>query len=103
VKIFIEDLDKVVDCLQVVKIVIIDVDTDAEVEAGIATVDNLEVSKLDKVCMLGISHRHNCMDFFDELLLFFVIKVHVPLCKPGLACPVLDHDKPDHPGSESTT
>ena len=60
VKIFVENFNKVVDGLQVVEIVIVDINADAEVEAGIATVDNLEVSKLDKVRMLGIPHRHNC-------------------------------------------
>ena len=58
-EIFIKNLNKVVDGLQVVEIVIIDINADAEVKAGIATVDNLEVSKLDKVGMLGIAYRHN--------------------------------------------
>jgi len=95
-KILIEDLNKVVYGLQVVKIVIIDVHTDAEVEAGIATVHNLEVSKLNKVGVFGISHSHNCMNFFYQLLLLFIVKVHVPLGQPGLARPVLDHHEPDH-------
>ena len=43
------------------------------------------------------------MDFFNEFLLLLVVKVHVPLGQPGLARPVLDHDEPDHPGSQSTT
>ena len=43
------------------------------------------------------------MHFFNKFLLLLVVKVHVPLGQPGLARPVLDHDEPDHPGSQSTT
>ena len=42
------------------------------------------------------SKRLTCVNLFDEFLLLLVVKVHVPFCQPGLPCPVLDHDKPDH-------
>jgi len=103
VKIFVENFNKVVDGLQVVQVVIVDIHADAEVKTGIATIDNLEVSKFDKVGVLSIPHRHNCMDFFDKFLLLLVVKVHVPLGQPGLARPVLDHDEPDHRASQPTT
>ena len=32
-----------------------------------------------KVRVFGIPHSHQGMDLFDQLLLFVVIKVHVPL------------------------
>jgi len=46
VEIFIENLDEVVNSLEIRKVVVSDVDTDAEVEAGVATIDNLEITKL---------------------------------------------------------
>ena len=58
-KILIKNFHKVVNGLKVVEVVIIDIDADAEVETSIASVDNLEVSKLYKVSVLGISHSHN--------------------------------------------
>jgi hypothetical protein len=59
VKILIKDLNKVVDGLQVVEIVVINIHTDAEVETSIAPVDNLEVSKLHKVRVFRITYSHN--------------------------------------------
>ena len=58
-KILIKNFHKVVNGLKVVEVVITDIDADAEVETSIASVDNLEVSKLYKVCVLCISHSHN--------------------------------------------
>ena len=48
VEIFIENLDEVVNSLEIRKVVVSDVDTDAEVEASVATIDNLEITKLHK-------------------------------------------------------
>ena len=49
VEVLIENLYKVVDGLQVVKVVVSDIHADTKVEASIAPVDNLEVSKLHKI------------------------------------------------------
>ena len=37
------------------------------------SIDDFEVSKLDKVCMFGISHSHYCMNFFNQFLFLFVL------------------------------
>jgi hypothetical protein len=47
VKIFIEDFDKIVNSFQICKIVVSNVNTNAEVETGISSIDNLEVPKLE--------------------------------------------------------
>ena len=49
----------------------------------------------DKVGVFCIPHGDNGVYFLDQLLLLVIIKVHVPLGQSGLACPVLDQDKPD--------
>jgi len=46
VKIFVENFNKVVNGFEVRKVVVGDVNTDAEVEASVATVDYLEIPKL---------------------------------------------------------
>ena len=59
VEILVENLDKVVDGLQVVEVVVAHIHTDAKVEASVAPIHNLEVAKFYKVGVLGISHRHD--------------------------------------------
>ena len=49
---------------------------------------------LHKIGVLGISHSDNCMDFFDQLLFFIVIEVHVPLGQPSLPSTILNQDEP---------
>jgi len=96
VKVLVEHLHKVVDGLEVVQVVVAHVHTDAKVEAGVPPVDDLEVSKLDKVGVLLITDSDDCMHLLYQLLLLLVVKVHVPLGQPRLPRPVLDHYKPDH-------
>ena len=59
VEVLVENLHKVMDGLQVVEVVVVDVNTDTEVEPGVSPVDNLEVPELDKVGVLRISHSHH--------------------------------------------
>jgi hypothetical protein len=42
--------------LKIKEVIVRDIDTDAEVKAGISPVDDLKVAKLYKVCVLGISN-----------------------------------------------
>ena len=58
-EVLVEHLDKVVDGLEVVEVVVADVDTDAEVEPGISAVDDLEVAELHKVGVLSVADRHH--------------------------------------------
>ena len=55
----VENLNKVMNGLKIIEVIVIDVDTDAEVEPSVAPVDNLEVPELHKVCMFGISYCYN--------------------------------------------
>ena len=48
-EVFVENFDEVVDCFQIRQVVVGYVDTDAEVETGVATVNDLEVPKLQQV------------------------------------------------------
>ena len=59
VKVLVEDLNKVVNGLEIIEVIVIHVDTDAEVQSSVAPVDNLKVPELHKVCMFGISYCHN--------------------------------------------
>jgi len=96
-----EHLDEVMDGLEVAEVVVVDVDTDAKVEAGVAAVDDLEVAELDKVGVLGVADRHHGVHLLDQLLLLVVVKVHVPLGQPCLTRPVLDQDEPNLPPKEN--
>ena len=58
-KVFVEDLNKVVNGLKIIEVIVIHVDTDAEVEPSVAPVDNLKVPELHKVCVFGIPYCHN--------------------------------------------
>ena len=58
-EVLVENLNEVVDSFKVEEIIIANINTDAEVEASIASVDNLEVAELNKVGVFGISNRHN--------------------------------------------
>ena len=49
-------LDKVVNGLKVEKIIVRYVDTNAKVEASVSPVNDLEASKFDEICVLGISN-----------------------------------------------
>lgn len=80
VEVLVEHFDKVVDGLQIGQVVVADVDANAKVEAGVASVHDLEVTELDKVGVLGVAHRHHGVDLLDQLLLLIVIELHVPFC-----------------------
>ena len=67
---------------EIVEVVIVDIDADAKVESGVSSVDDLEVSKFDKVRVFGISNGHNGVYLLDQLLLLLVVKVHVPFGQP---------------------
>ena len=56
VEVFVEDLDKVVNGFEVEEVVVRDVDADAEVEAGVTSIDDFVVPKLNEVCVLGITN-----------------------------------------------
>jgi len=43
--------------------------------------------------MFGVADSDNRVDFFNELLLLIIVKVHVPLCQPRLASTVLDQNE----------
>jgi len=78
-EVFIQDFDKVVNGFQVSQVVVIDINTNAEVESSVSSIDNLEVSKLNKVGMLGISNGDHSVDFFNQFLLLVIVKIHIPL------------------------
>ena len=50
------DLDEVVNGFEVEEVVVGDVDANAEVEAGVASVDDLVVAELHEVGVLGIAN-----------------------------------------------
>ena len=58
-EVLVQHLDKVVYGLEVVQVVVAHVNADAEVEAGVAAVDDLEVAELDKVGVLLVTNCHN--------------------------------------------
>lgn len=45
--------------------------------------------------MFSVSDRNQSVNFFDQFLLFVVIKVHVPFGQTCLAGTILDQDEPD--------
>jgi hypothetical protein len=52
--------------LKIVEVIVGNIDTYAEVESGVSAVDDLEVSELDKVCVLGVPHR----DHWENIKLY---------------------------------
>ena len=76
--------------------VVVDVDTDGEVESGVPFVDDLEVVELEEVSLLGIPHDYHSVDLGLEFDLFGLLVVHEPLGQSGLALPVLKKDESDH-------
>lgn len=98
---------------QIVKVIVGDVNTNAEVQPGVATIYDFEVAELDEIRVLGISHGHTRMNFFDQFLkdnMFYfpveisnfthlfliVVKVHIPFGQSCLTGTVLDQNKTDH-------
>ena len=55
----IEYLNKVVNGLKIIKIVVIHINTDTEIQPSVASVNYLEVPEFNKVGMFGISYCHN--------------------------------------------
>ena len=70
---------KIVDSLEIAEVVVLEVQTEAEVQTSVSSVDNLEVTESHKVGVFGVPHSNQGVDLFDQLLLFVIIKVHVPL------------------------
>jgi len=78
VEVFVQYFDEIMNCFQVHQIVILDVDAYAKVEPRVPPVHDLEVSELHEVGVFCISDRNDGMNFFDQLLLLVVVKIHVP-------------------------
>ena len=58
-EVLVQHLHKVVDTLEVVEVVVTHVHADAEVEAGVPPVDDLEVAELNEVCVFLVANRYN--------------------------------------------
>jgi hypothetical protein len=43
--------------------------------------------------MFGISDSYNCMHFFNQFLLFIIVKIHVPFGQSSFPSSVLDKDE----------
>jgi len=54
-EIFVQNLDKVMNGFKIEEIVVGDIDANAKIETRVASVDDLEVPELDKVCVLRIA------------------------------------------------
>lgn len=110
VEVFVEDFHEIVNGFEITQVVIVHVDTDAEVETSIATINNFEIAELkdsglgrvfggrkgsylDKIGVLSVSDSDDSVDLLDELLLLVVIEIHVPFRQSGFSSPVLDQDK----------
>lgn len=110
VEILVQNLHEVVNGFEITQVVIIHVDTDAEVETSIATINNFEVAELKnsrlvstfvhwkcpylhKIGVLGVSDGDDCVNLLNQLLFLVVIEIHVPFRQSGLSSPVLDQNK----------
>ena len=49
----------------------------------------------NEIRVLGVSHGYNRVNFFDQLLLFIVLEVHVPLSQSCLSGAILDQNEPN--------
>ena len=49
----------------------------------------------DKVGVFGVSHGHDCVNLFDQLLLLVIFEVHVPLRQSRLPGAILDKNEPN--------
>lgn len=76
----VEHLNEEVNCLEVGEFVVVGVDAGAEEEAGVAAVDDLIISELDKIgLVLLIAGGDEAVDFAFELDLLVVAVGSVPL------------------------
>jgi hypothetical protein len=93
----IEDLDEEVNSLEECELVIVCVDAGAEEETGVAAVDDLVVTELDKVGLVFlIAGRYEAVDFSLELDLLLIAERGVPFGETSLALSVLNEDKRKH-------
>lgn len=53
-EVLVEDFDKVVDGLQVIQIVVGDIYADAEVQAGVSSINDFEVAKLKNILNFNV-------------------------------------------------
>ena len=92
----IENLHKVVYGLHVCQVVVVDVNTQAKVKSGIATIHNFKGPKFNKVGVAWPADRHTGVYLLNELLFLVVLVRHVPFCHACLSRFVLDNEKPNH-------
>lgn len=78
VEVLIENFHKVVYRFQRGQVIVAYICAYAKVEARIAAVDDLKVSELNKVGVLGVAHCHYCMNLLNQLLLLIIVKLHIP-------------------------
>lgn len=58
-EVLIENFNKIMNGLKIVKIVVIDIDTYAEIKTCISSVNNFKVSEFNKIGVFCISDCHN--------------------------------------------
>ena len=64
-EILVENFDEVMNGLQICQTVVVNVYADTEVESGVASVDDFEVSEFDEVRVFGVTDSDQSMHFFD--------------------------------------
>ena len=112
-EIFIQDFDKIMDCFQISQVIVENIHTNAEIEPSISSVYNLVIAELKirptvlyfiewechlqlylyEVGVFGITNGNDSMYFFNQLLLFFIVEVHVPFRETSFAGSILNQDK----------
>ena len=80
---------------EIKQIVVADVDADTKVEASVPPVDDLVVSELDEIRVLGVSDGDQGVDFFDQFLLLLRLETVVPFRQSGFSRSILDQDEFD--------
>ena len=55
-EVFVQNLDEIMNRLQIKQVVVANIDANAEIQSGISSVNDLEIPKLDEICVLGIAN-----------------------------------------------
>jgi len=94
-EVFVQNLYKIMDSFQVKQVVVGHINTNAEIEASVSPIYDLEISEFNKICVLGIANCDEGVNLLDKLLLLFCFKIGVPFGESSFTSTVLDQDKFD--------
>ena len=81
-EVFVENLYKIMDSFQIKQVVVGHIDANAEIKASVSPIYDLEISELNKICVLGIANcNRNSQNNSKKMEILIIFKNILPVTR----------------------